>query len=316
MQTSRTTRSAFTLVELLVVIAVIALLLGVMLPVIGSARARARATISMSNLRQWGIGYANFSADRKGLMPWEGLKDAKDMVTNLADRQRYWANAVAPMLDQPAYVDIAQPDGAVPVPPSSNSIFIDPSAVAPVDGSGAFTGWQIAGTTQRFYFSYVPNSQLNNTLEAQMDALPTTDVRKIKIDPATKKISTEWIDARRMRLTYCKKAGQTAVLLELRSIASELDGAGMKGDGKDAKEPKYWHPYYGETLNRHRGEWQRFSARHRNGGHILMADAHVEWYDNNAACTPIHGNEPSKEKGRDFNRVDLTWDPLGPALMD
>ena len=308
-------RSGFTLVELLVVIAVIALLLGLMLPAIGSFRARARASVSMSNLRQWGIGYSNFASDRKGLIPWEGLKDAKDMVTNLNDLQRYWANAVAPMVDQAPYADIAVDNASVPVPPQGSNIFIDPAAQPPVDGSGSFKGWLIPGTTKRFYFSYVPNSQLNNTLEAQMDAITdTSDLRatKNKLNPATNTIRPEWIDARRMRLSQIKKTAQTPLLLELRSVASELDGAGTVND----KVPQYWHPYYGETLNRHRGEWQRFGARHRNGGHLLMADGHVEWYDNNTACTPKGGSQPSAAKGKDFNRDDLTWDPLGPSYMD
>jgi len=47
-----------------------------------------------------------------------------------------------------------------------------------------------------------------------------------------------------------------------------------------------------------------------------MADGHVEWYDNNTACTPKGGSQPSAAKGKDFNRDDLTWDPLGPAYMD
>ncbi|NBV63803.1 MAG: type II secretion system protein, partial [Planctomycetes bacterium] len=160
MQKHIRSRSGFTLVELLVVIAVIALLLGLMLPAIGSFRARARASVSMSNLRQWGIGYSNFASDRKGLIPWEGLKDAKDMVTNLNDLQRYWANAVAPMVDQAPYADIAVDNASVPVPPQGSNIFIDPAAQPPVDGSGSFKGWLIPGTTKRFYFSYVPNSQL------------------------------------------------------------------------------------------------------------------------------------------------------------
>ena len=110
----------------------------------------------------------------------------------------------------------------------------------------------------------------------------------------------------------CRQTALTAVMIEMRSVPEELDGAGSV----DGKTPKYWHPYYGESLNRHRGDWQRFSARHRNGGHLLMADGHVEWRSNNEACTPSGGTGPSKEKGRDFNKTDLLWDPLGPALMD
>jgi prepilin-type N-terminal cleavage/methylation domain-containing protein/prepilin-type processing-associated H-X9-DG protein len=308
-------RRAFTLVELLAVIAIIALLIGILLPAIGGVRARARATVSMSNLRQWGVGYGSFSADRKGLLPWEGLKDPADMPTNLADRQRFWANVVPPLLDQPAYADIATPDGSVPTPSSGQSIFIDPAAPTPANPlGGSFTGWTVPNTTVKFYFCYVPNSQLNNSLEARMDALPSEDPRSLanKIDPVTRKLSTEWLDARRIRLTHCKQPANTVTMIELRSTPDELDGMGTV----NGRAPKYWFPYYAEQLNRHRADWQRLAARHRNGGHVLMADGHVEWRDQAQATTPVGASGPSKDKTLDFNRPDTIWDPLGPAKMD
>ncbi|MEM9252540.1 MAG: type II secretion system protein [Planctomycetota bacterium] len=59
----------FTLIELLVVISIIALLIGIVLPVLGSARESGRATACLSNLRQMMIAAMAYAADEADTMP-------------------------------------------------------------------------------------------------------------------------------------------------------------------------------------------------------------------------------------------------------
>ena len=67
----------FTLLELLVVIAVIAILAGLIFPALSSARARARRSVCASNLRQIGLALELYSAGNHGRLPWcEGLPAA------------------------------------------------------------------------------------------------------------------------------------------------------------------------------------------------------------------------------------------------
>ena len=75
---------AFTLVELLVVIGIIALLIGLLMPVLGRAREAAKTTACLSNLRQMGTAAAAYVAEHRGFYPPSQWYDASDPGTHYA----------------------------------------------------------------------------------------------------------------------------------------------------------------------------------------------------------------------------------------
>lgn len=65
----RSARRAFTLIELLTVIAIIGILAAIIIPVVGKVRQTASKATMTSNLRQIGVAVASFAADNRDSMP-------------------------------------------------------------------------------------------------------------------------------------------------------------------------------------------------------------------------------------------------------
>jgi len=67
---SRRSIRAFTLIELLAVIAIIGVLAGIIIPVVGSVRKSAKQSQCLSNVRQIGLGMKMFSNDNRNRLPY------------------------------------------------------------------------------------------------------------------------------------------------------------------------------------------------------------------------------------------------------
>lgn len=111
-------QKGFTLLELLVVIAVIALLAGLLLPAIARAKEKARSIQCLSNIKQWVTGF-NMYEGEQGVIPREGhRKDGTVRMDNWANvrdpgNQDVWYNALPPAISvQPARAFASSATGA------------------------------------------------------------------------------------------------------------------------------------------------------------------------------------------------------------
>lgn len=89
------TQRAFTLIELLIVIAIVALLVGILLPSLAAARSTAQAIVCASNARQLATAATLYAADADSLLP-PGAPDFLTNRTRWHGSRTSTANAFAP----------------------------------------------------------------------------------------------------------------------------------------------------------------------------------------------------------------------------
>jgi len=131
-------RRAFTLVELLVVIAVIALLLAILVPALEKARRQARAAACQVNLRQWGTALAAFVEDNEGRF-LHGTYPQEDLTA-------LW------ILSGQAFTEMRNNDllGPRQYHPISTKGMLCPEATTPGDGLGSSGLWGTGGTGWKY----------------------------------------------------------------------------------------------------------------------------------------------------------------------
>jgi prepilin-type N-terminal cleavage/methylation domain-containing protein/prepilin-type processing-associated H-X9-DG protein len=94
---------AFTLVELLVVIGILAVIVGILVPTLGRARSQANTALCLNNLRQLGSAMISYAMANGGVLPHRGQGVQPTENTTRSDD---WFNCLPPELGMDRLCDM------------------------------------------------------------------------------------------------------------------------------------------------------------------------------------------------------------------
>jgi len=155
-------RRAFSLVDVLVTLAVISVLIGLLLPTLSGVREATRQVVCRSNVRQHGFGIALFADDHNGSVPQSSFALSQPHLTTVArkdDAQQPWEGLGH--LFNGAYLSVG---GVFYCPSHTGSHplnryaerWIAPAEGIPVELRDIVTNFQYRGAMRGYQGGYLP----------------------------------------------------------------------------------------------------------------------------------------------------------------
>lgn len=232
----------FTLVELLVVIAVIAVLAAILFPVFAQARDSARRASCLSNMRQLGTAVEMYKSDNNGEYPT--VRSAVEGELPQAEREEYfsnWTDGVFPYVKNGIRDDRKSLSGK-----RFSGVFHCPSDPGDQGPSYGINGWFLAHMS-----------------ETQVVKPAETVFMAEKRGTIPHQHFTWWY---RPWPGYPPPEGTSIAEAEaeINAIDAPVDEAGI------------WYPGFEEQMQKHEAAGLQ-TRRHAGGAHYLYADGHVKW---------------------------------------
>ena len=135
--------AAFTLVELLIVVAIMATLIGLLLPAVQAAREAARRLGCSNNVLQLGLALHNYEFHREAFPA--GVTDAAGPIKSLPEgRHVSWIVRILPYLEEQALArHFKEVDGAYAAGNAPVAATVIPSLICPSSSAGSVEQWRV-----------------------------------------------------------------------------------------------------------------------------------------------------------------------------
>ncbi|MCU0792389.1 MAG: DUF1559 domain-containing protein [Opitutaceae bacterium] len=142
----RPARRAFTLIELLTVIAIIGILAAIIIPTVGRVRESARAASCTSNLRQIGVALKLYADDNKGMLPAASRPFDAALGDTGGGSTVPWGKALGPYLPRRGSTTTAQEHPIFVCPSANYNGKTGPELGNTYTATGAMIGLGASGT--------------------------------------------------------------------------------------------------------------------------------------------------------------------------